>query len=116
MWGAKSLPRPNEEERRHHDDCYISILPSPPPRLCDHHNYYYSLPLAHHQGSFTVFVTLWRDTLLPSPMTANDSEGLPPPAFGTAGYPGQAGGQEEQYGGDHADVAVGQAAAAGGVL
>lgn len=40
-------------------------------------------------GSFTVFVTMWRDTLLPPPAMAGqdvggDASGLPPPQFGTA--------------------------------
>lgn len=43
-------------------------------------------------GSFTGFVTLWRDTLLPPPAMAGQGEaadsGLPPPQFGTAGARG----------------------------
>ena len=66
-----------------------------------------------------MFVTLWRDTLLPPPsMSSVEADGgLPPPAFGTAGYGGQSQPQDEVYGGDHSDVAVGQVpSASGGVL
>lgn len=66
-------------------------------------------------GSFTAFVTMWRDTLLPPPTMSGQNEGdvsgLPPPQFGAAQqYGGNYGGEAGYAGG----AAEGQAAA--GVL
>lgn len=46
-----------------------------------------AFPPPSPQGSFTAFITMWRDTLLPPPaMAAQDVDaGLPPPQFGSTG-------------------------------
>ena len=69
-----------------------------------------------------MFVTLWRDTLLPPPSVPEGSEGLPPPQFGTGAafgapqYGAGGAGEDGGYGGDHQDVSVAPPTGGGGVL
>jgi len=75
----------------------------------------FSILLVMAYTTFTVFVTLYRDTLLPPPsMASQDTESLPPPQFGSApggvGYGGYGG---SSYGGQGGDAGGMEAGATG---
>ncbi len=84
------------------------VVPRPPPPSP------IAVMLFMAYSSFTGFVTVWRDILLPPPMAGQETGGLPPPAGfgaaatygGDAGYGGGAGADAEPY----ADSGAGGAA------
>jgi len=65
----------------------------------------FSIMLFMAYTSFCIFITQWRDVLLPPPMSGQESSGLPPSqsAFGGSSYDNNYGGGnvEEGYGGDN---------------
>lgn len=64
----------------------------------------FSIMLFMAYTTFSIFITQWRDVLLPPPMSGQEASGLPPSqsAFGGSNYDGNYGGGnvEEGYGGD----------------